>query len=176
MPSTSLPNECDPLRLVGPGGVSVATGCVINGQGFVETATLVATGTYLVEVDPHGRVTGEATVRVYLTSDQIGSLAIGGAAVTATIAQPGDEAHVTFTGSAGTTVRIKVPTSTLPNDCGVLELVAPDGESVATGCIVSGHGDIGGDEGVVLPVAGEYTVIVDPSDRGTGTATLRLRG
>lgn len=175
VPSTSLPNECDPLRLVGPGGVSVAAGCVINGDGHVETVTLPATGTYVVEVDPRGRVTGEASVRVYLTSDQVGSLGIGGAAMTATIAQPGDEAHFTFTGSAGATVRIEVPSSTLPNQCGVLDLITPDGESVETGCIVSGRGDIGGDDGVVLPAAGEYTVIVDPSDRGTGTATLRLR-
>ena len=173
--STSLPNACSPLRLVGPGGATVASGCVINGVGHVETAALPATGGYTVVVDPAGRTTGQAQIQLYLTRDQTGPVRVGGPAVTATIADPGDEAHFTFSGTAGQLVFIEASGSSLPSACGALRLAGPGGNELATGCVISDGGDIGGDDGVRLPATGEYTLTVDPPDRDTGSAQLRVR-
>jgi hypothetical protein len=175
VPSTSLPNECSPLRLVAPDGSAVANGCLIGGSGHVETATLPATGRYTVEVDPRGPATGQATVRVYATTDETGALRLDGPAVTTTITAPGDEVHLTFAGTAGQRVLVEAASSTLPNACGALRLVGPDGDAVATGCVIGDGGGIGRDEGVRLPTTGEYTVVVDPPDRDTGAVRIRLR-
>jgi hypothetical protein len=172
--STSLPNECSPLRLVAPDDSTVATGCVISGTGFVDTARLPATGGYTLEVDPGGRTTGQATVRLYATDTQTGTIALDGPAVTANIADPGDRARFTFRGTAGQRVSVEASAATLPSSCGVLRLVGPGGQ-IATGCVISGDGDIAGDGGVRLPTTGEYEVIVDPPDRETGAAQIRLR-
>jgi hypothetical protein len=175
VPATTLPNACSPLRVVGPGGSTVASGCVINRLGHVETVELPETGGYTVEVDPDGRTTGQATVRLYATTDRTGSLRLDGPAIDATIAEPGDEVHVTFSGTAGRLVFIEASGATLPSACGALRLTGPGGAELATGCVISGSGDIGGDDGVRLPGTGEYTVTVDPPDRDTGTVRLRVR-
>ncbi|MET8230363.1 hypothetical protein ABZS77_06765 [Micromonospora sp. NPDC005298] len=53
----------------------------------------------------------------------------------------------------------------------MLELRAPDGSPITSGCGVNGAGDIGP---TVLPASGTYTLVVDPSGVATGQVTLTL--
>ncbi|RKE07261.1 von Willebrand factor type D domain-containing protein [Catellatospora citrea] len=174
VPATNLPSQCGGLDLLGPDGKQVTTGCVINGSGYIDGFTLPDSGSYTVVVDPRDKSVGEAKVKVSLAVDQPLELPVDGAAVTARIAQPGAVSVLTFTGRAGQRVFVEVPSTDLPSQCGGLELHGPDGAVVESGCVINGKGGLR-EEGTVLPSTGTYQLIVDPNDRATGTAQLRLR-
>jgi hypothetical protein len=172
VPSSNLPNECGLLDLLGPDGRQLSSGCVINGRGEIDRTVLPATGTYTVVVDPGDRKVGSSLVRLVSAEDQVSAATLGGPEVVATVGQPGAWALVTFTATAGQQVFVDVAGSTLPNQCGVLDLLDPAGRQIASGCIINGRGDIAGR---VLPVTGTYTVVVDPADSATGFARVRVR-
>lgn len=110
-------------------------------------------------------------MRVYAARDSDGTLQPNGPAVTATVEQPGARARYRFTGRAGERVYVEVPTSTLTDQCSPLELRDAEGRLLRSGCVINGTGEV---DGTVLPADGTYTVVVDPTERGTGTTTLRL--
>jgi hypothetical protein len=107
----------------------------------------------------------------FATSVADAEVLVGSGSTTLTIAQPGAVASLTFQGTKGQKVFVDVPTSTLPDQCGVLTLRGPDNAAVASGCIISGKGLI---DGTTLPSTGQYTIVVDPADRGIGNARLHL--
>ena len=127
-------------------------------------------------VDPNARGVGEATIRLINAIDQHGTLTANGSAVTGKIAQPGAEAFFTFSGTAGQRIFIDATASSLPNQCGVLDLRDPSGAITTSGCIVNGKGGIAERDGYVLLQTGTYTLIVDPNGAATGQVELKLRG
>lgn len=167
----TLPNQCSPYRLLDPTGKDIASGCNINGVGYIDRTELTVDGQYTVRIDAHEGDTGRATMQVYASKDTAGTVSPNGAAVTATIEQPGALARYTFTGTAGQRVYVEVPESTLPDQCSPLELRDPAGRTLTSGCVINGAGDI---DGTLLAADGTYTVVVDPSNRTTGTVQLRL--
>ncbi|MFI5834875.1 VWD domain-containing protein [Micromonospora sp. NPDC051300] len=166
-----IADRCSPYQLADPDGREIASGCNIRGNGYVDRVDLPATGTYALRVTAAPGDTGRAAVRVYAARDSGGTLEPNGATVTASIAQPGARARYRFTGRAGERVYVDVPESTLTDQCSPLELRDAGGQVLGSGCVVNGVGEI---DGTVLPADGTYTVVVDPVERGTGTATLRL--
>ncbi|MFC4145663.1 VWD domain-containing protein [Micromonospora mangrovi] len=166
-----LPDRCSPYRLVDPAGKEIASGCNINGVGYIDRAELTVDGTYAVLVDADAAGTGRATVRVYAARDTVGTLQPNGPAVSASIEQPGAVARYRFTGSAGQRIYLEVPESSLRDQCSPLELRGPDGRTLSSGCVINGSGEV---DGTLLPADGAYTVLVDPVDRTIGTVTLRL--
>jgi von Willebrand factor type D domain/Effector protein len=100
-----------------------------------------------------------------------GVFGIDGAPATVDIDKPGGSAALHFTGSAGETVFVDVTAATLPDQCGDVQLNAPNGTELGEGCIVSGNGDI---EATKLPSNGQYTVLLDPKSAATGSATVQL--
>lgn len=59
-----LPSGCGQVRLIGPGGSPVRSGCLTDGVGRIDAVVLPADGRYSVLVDPSGTDIGAATVRV----------------------------------------------------------------------------------------------------------------
>jgi hypothetical protein len=171
-PTATLRNQCSPLQLYGPDGRALATGCVINGRGYIDAVVLGEDGEHTLVVDPSGRRVGSVALRLTGAVDQAGTIAVGGPAVSATIGQPGAVARFTFSGTAGQRVRLDVASSTLSNQCPPLRILRPDGTVIGTGCVIGGAGEIAP---VTLPETGEYTVVVDPRDRTVGQAQLLLR-
>lgn len=170
-PVSTLPNSCSPLRIESQDERTLNSGCIINNRGHVDRTVLPSTGEYRLILDPSGDDTGTAWVRIHTAVDQRGQIAADGVTVTATVAQPGAEAHFTFTGTAGQAVFLDVPRSTLENQCSPLEIRGPDASAIASGCVINGRGHV---DRAVLPATGEYTVVVDPSNRHTGESRLRL--
>ncbi|MFJ1539437.1 VWD domain-containing protein [Micromonospora chalcea] len=164
-------DRCSPYVLTEPGGREIASGCNIKGSGYVDRVDLTATGTHALRVVAAPGDTGRAAVRVYAARDSDGTLQPNGPAVTATVEQPGARARYRFTGRAGERVYVEVPTSSLTDQCSPLELRDADGRLLRSGCVINGVGEI---DGTVLPADGTYTVVVDPTERGTGTTTLRV--
>ncbi|MEU2253927.1 caspase family protein [Nocardia xishanensis] len=171
--SSTLPSQCGLPVLRGPAGDQIASGCTKDGgTGYVDGTVLRADGEYTVVLDPANNATGKATVRVIDVVDQDSAITADGAPVTSTIREPGGVSKFRFTGSAGQRVFVEVTSSTLPSQCGVLELRDPAGKEIASGCTYeSGTGYIDTER---LTSSGEYTIVVDPSDYATGESQVRL--
>ncbi len=171
IPSSTLPDDCGVVKLLDPADQTLAGGCIINGQGFVDGTVLPTSGQYTLLVDPGDRKTGTAELRLLSVVDQAGTIRLGGPEVTARIGQPGAVTRLRFTATAGQKVFLDIPSSTLPDECGVVKLLDRADRTLAGGCIINGKGSL---PGTILPATGEYTLLVDPGARGTGTAELRL--
>ncbi|GHJ43933.1 hypothetical protein Cs7R123_12750 [Catellatospora sp. TT07R-123] len=171
--TTTLPDQCTPLRLLDPQDKVLRTGCVAGGRGYLDATDLPADGTYTVLVDPADRPgdVGDVTVTVIELADQHGTITVGGPGVVARIDQPGKTAEFTFTGGAGDTVTLELSEVSLPDECNNVALYGPDGVLLAYACTLGGSGAT---KPVTLPSAGTYRVVVDPVDRHVGTAVLRL--
>ncbi|WP_435204567.1 VWD domain-containing protein [Micromonospora sp. bgisy143] len=172
VPESTLTDQCSPLELRDAEGQLVRSGCVINGVGEVDGTLLPADGTYTVVVDPVERGTGTATLRLVVGRDRDATIALGGPPIVADVDRPGAVTGYRFTATAGTPVTVTATAATLPDQCGVLVLRAPDGSTLATGCVINGTGGI---TATTLPAAGEYTLLVDPSGPATGRVTLAVR-
>jgi hypothetical protein len=160
------------LSLLKPDGTAFA-GPVLVGTsgGDVDTNPLPSGGTYTILVDPQDLMTGSVTLT--LSTDLSGALSVGGAPVMLAIARPGQNGRLTFAGTAGQSVTVvssgvTIGTSTC---CGVdLTIYKPDGSFLT----LRQTGTNGGSFTVQLPVAGTYTLVVDPWYAKTGSITLQL--
>ena len=88
-----------------------------------------------------------------------------------TVTTPGQTATYAFAGTAGQKIYVNVSSATVPGGCGILQLLAPDGTIVASGCIIDGHGDI---DAAVLPVSGQYRIVLHPPGGATGQAVIQV--
>jgi hypothetical protein len=167
---SSLPATCDVLQVLDPGGKKLNTGCVINGEGYVDATSLPADGRYTVLVDPRDQQVDNIEVRLIVARDQRGPITVNGPPVRATVGQPGAISAFEFLGRAGQRIRVDASERTLPTLCGVIALVGPDGKKVPTRCATAGL------EEAALPTDGDYQIVVDPNRRDTGAVALRLIG
>jgi len=157
--------------LLGPDGKTLGSSTFYTGGGFVDTRTLPANGTYTLFVDPPSASTGSATVTLYdVPPDVAGPITPGGAAVTATISTPGQNAKYTFDGTAGQRISLKVGPSTMST--AYLSIAGPGGATVVSNTFV-GTFDAFVDTRT-LPTTGTYTIILDPQNDVTGSATVML--
>ncbi|MCX7996840.1 MAG: VWD domain-containing protein [Patescibacteria group bacterium] len=164
-------SRCGGVRIESPSGERIATGCVLGGQGHIDTVTLPQTGDYAVVFEDWEKVRQTARINLIRVTDLIRVITPDGPAVPVNLDTPGMHAELTFAGMAGTKVYIDVPETTFPAQCGGLLLLDPTGERLETGCIL---GDTGSIDTAELPATGTYTIRIDPSDRDTGTTTVRL--
>lgn len=146
----------------------------LNG-GFVDTKLLPATGLYTITVDPQAADTGGATVALYdVPPEGAGSLAVGGSPRTLQLAVPGQNARLTFAGTASQTVRLTVSGVTIGTSscCSTkVSVWRPDGTKLVSPTYV---GTKGTTLTFLLPAAGTYSVLLDPQAEDAGSATLAL--
>ncbi|SBT43198.1 VWD domain-containing protein [Micromonospora auratinigra] len=170
--AATLPDRCGVLKLLDPQGRELATGCVIGGTGFIDTTRLAAAGEHRLVLDPYAEEVGRVTLRVVEVTDEELRLAAEGPTVRATLARPGAVSRLAFDGRAGQQVFVQVDASTLTDRCGVLKVLDPAGQPLATGCVIGGRGHV---DTVVLPATGRYVLLVDGYAADTGWADVRLR-
>lgn len=171
IPKTTLPTRCGVIDLLGPDNQAIKSGCIINNRGYLDTTALPTAGTFTIRIAPGGD-TGNATVRLLRISPKRGTITPDGQTVRVSIDQPGVTGHYTFDGKAGQRIYIDVPSSTLKSQCGILRLLGPNGQDVGPGgCIINNKGNL---DTTVLPVDGQYTILVDPQDVLIGEAMMRL--
>jgi hypothetical protein len=142
--------------------------------GFVDTKVLPATGTYTVTVDPQGTDVGSATLQLYdVPPDVTGSLTVGGPSVTVTLGTPGQNAVLTFAGTAGQRVTVRTSNVTIGTStcCTfVLSIKRPDGLTIGSTL----YGTNGGMLNVSLTTTSTYSVTVDPQAAGMGGAAVAV--
>jgi YD repeat-containing protein len=138
-------------------------------SAFVDQATMSVPGPYTVLVDPRTTNTGSLTLSLIDATDVTGTITIGGPAVVVTIAQPGQNARLTFTGSANQPATVRLSAGTVGT--GTLSLLEPDGSTSAT---TTANLDTLALPTQTLPVDGIYTIVIDPGGTRTGNLTVRV--
>jgi hypothetical protein len=134
--------------------------CYVGGtQCAANLANLPATGNYSVIVRPTGDATG--TLRVWLSRDVAGTLATGTAMALA-ISRPGQNARLTFDGTAGQALRLSWSGVVIPGTTAFayVYVYAPDGSTLTSASFANGAA-----AGINLPTlaaTGTYTIFVDP--------------
>jgi large repetitive protein len=159
------------VSILNPNGSTLVPATSLSsGGGFVDTKTLLATGTYTIVVDIVGAAAGPITFTLYdVPADVTASAALNGAAVTVVTNTPGQNARVTFSATAGDGISIRVG----PFNCCAIRLTVlrPDGATVLGPVAFNPDG---GTVNTRLPVTGLYAIVVDPQGAATGDVTLRL--
>jgi YD repeat-containing protein len=164
------------LTLVRPDGSTQASIPSCGGGVFLDRQTLSMTGTYTLMLDPVGTSTGRADVTLYTVVDVTGSIVPNGASVPVSITKPGQNALLTFDGTAGQVVTASTANNTIPGFCGGpyayrFSILKPDGSTLVGSPSCGGNLSFGQR---TLPVSGIYTLLLDPVDWHTGSITITL--
>jgi hypothetical protein len=168
---STLPNQCGIAELDAPNGNDLGGACAVSGGGSFDPIVLPSTGQYTVVIEPKNGATGSLEVQLVTDANQTGTITPDGPAVTATIAQPGATASFTFQSAAGQQIFVDLTGSTLAEQCGIVSLIAPNGNDVASACVVSSAGYL---DGTMLTAPGTYTIQVAPKGTTTGKMSIRL--
>jgi subtilisin family serine protease len=144
--------------------------------GFLDTKVLPMTGTYTILGDPQGADLGSMTLTLYdVPADLTGTIAIGGGPVSLTLAPtPGQNATLSFNGTAAQRVSLRLSNVTIGNTscCGAkISMLKPDGTTVVPPILV---GSFGATINATLPVTGTYSIGIDPQQAYVGGITLTL--
>jgi YD repeat-containing protein len=156
-----------------PDGTNLVGQSPVCTGNFIDARTLPTTGTYTLYVNPSGMVTGEVTLTLYEVPPDVSEpITPGGPAVTVDITTPGQNAGLTFTGTAGQWVSVLVNNSTFANcsAAGTVKILKPDGTTLVSS---SGCTNVFIDV-QTLPETGTYTLFVNPFQANTGQSTLTL--
>lgn len=163
------------IRLKKPDGSTLTSTTVNSSGGFIDTRVLPVTGTYTILVDPQSTNKGTVTLTLYdVPADISGTIDAGGSAVTVTTNTPGQNALLTFSGTANQRVYLRITGVSMSggtNNWVNVSIKKPDGTNLNTETVDSSGGFI---DTQTLPVTGTYTVLADPTNASTGSVTLRL--
>ncbi|MCT7313304.1 IPT/TIG domain-containing protein [Ralstonia sp. CHL-2022] len=157
------------LSILSPDGTDLYPSPVQGGTAFIGPVALPVTGTYTIALKHSGANTGSTTFLLYnVPPDATGTIAIDGAASTLTTTAPGQNGSLTFTGTAGQTVSLKVTQGMPAYYLGILN---PDGTNLYPSAMQSGTAFIGP---LTLPASGTYTVVLGHYGTNTGSTTFAL--
>ena len=160
------------ISILKPDGAYLVVPTTATASGFIDTTTLPATGTYTIFINPAAANTGSMTLTLNeVPPDATGTIVPGGPSVTATNTTPGQNAQLTFNGTAAQRVSLKIESSTYGTNNSQLFLKNPDGTTLASDTSANTNDFI---DTKILPATGTYTILVDPKSSLTGSMTLRL--
>ena len=172
--SSSSPTGTVSLRRPdGSSQASVPSGIVAM---FMDTQQLSSSGTYTLKVDPTNAATGTTTLTVYdVPADTQGTVTVGGSAVAVSPGTPGQNGTLTFSGAASQTVTVRMTSNTIGTSgirgITTVRLLKPDGNQLGT---VSSNASSFNMATQTLPVAGTYTIEVNPSGTDTGSINVQV--
>lgn len=171
--NSTFPAGCTwTISIMKPDGSTLASGGSCGGDAFIDAVTLPVTGAYTLRVDPSGAATGNVIVGLYAVAHVTGPITPDGTAVPVAITTPGQNAALSFAGTAGDVVSAVASNPTFPGGCfWTISVVKPDGSTLGSGGSCGGNAFI---DAVTLPVSGIYTLRLDIANNATGTVTLAL--
>jgi large repetitive protein len=160
------------LSILKPDGSTLGSNRIIGpGATFIDTTTLPSAGAYAMVIDPNGASTGSATVQIYdVPPDAGGPITPSGAPATVTTTAPGQNGRLTFAGTAGQRVSLKI--SNVTYSSATAQLLDPSGNAVGGNVLFGTSG--GFVDTRTLPSTGTYSITVDPPNTTTGSATFTL--
>lgn len=158
------------VSVLAPDGSAFVKNVLVGtGGAFVDARLLPSSGTFSIFVDPVGANTGSVTLALHdVPADVSGELVAGGAALTVAITTPGQNARLTFQGTAGR--RVSFVLSSVSISSSQVTILRPDGTTLAA-VLVSPTGRT---FTLDLNAIGTYVVLLDPRVAATGGMTFRL--
>lgn len=154
-----------------PDGANLGSSIVGNGSaGFIDVKTLPVTGTYTVFVDPNTFNTATLNLRLHdVPADAETSTTVNDPAVGIATTVPGQNAKVTFTGTSGQQVTVRVTN----NSIGLVsvKLLRPDGSQQTASTSSNANFNLSTQ---TLNATGTFTVSIDPSGNRIGSANVRV--
>lgn len=159
------------VRIIKPDGSNLLNPTSLSGNWFVDTLTLPVTGTYTILVDPNSTFTGSLNLTLHnVPPDATATVTAGGPAVTITTTTPGQNANVTFGGTAGQRVSLNINNVTISSTS--VTVLKPDGTTLISASNVTSGGWFF--DTMTLPATGTYSVVINPKIAATGSVTLTL--
>ncbi|MGH9203839.1 MAG: hypothetical protein ACRD2A_21640, partial [Vicinamibacterales bacterium] len=160
------------VTILKPDGTTLASATVGTSGGFIDTNVLVTSGTYAVIVNPVGAATGNMTLTLYdVPTDLIGTITPGGAPVTVSIGAIGQNAKLTFDGSIGQRISLRVSSVTITSVA--VSILSPTGIPISGGTLTVGTSG-GFIDLKTLQATGTFAISVNPASTNTGSLTLTL--
>src|SRR5205823_29836 len=155
-----------------PDGTNLFTAVTVTNTGtFIDTKSLSLTGTYTARVDPQVANVGSMTLTLYdVPADVSGVITPGGGSVTVATTTPGQNARLTFTGSASQRVSLKISGVTMTQ--AKVSIVKLDATNLVAPATVGATGTF--IDVKTLAVAGTYAIVIDPTTTNLGQMTLTL--
>jgi hypothetical protein len=136
----------------------------------MDATTLPVTGHYQILIDALSTYTGGATIALYNCTEIAGTITPGGSAVTVTTTVIGQNARLSFSGTANQRISLYMSGITIPGSA--VTIYKPDGTTLASsGTITTSTAFI---DTKTLPVTGTYSIFVNPTVTNTGSMTLTL--
>jgi YD repeat-containing protein len=158
------------VSILNPDGSALLAPWLVTTSGGIAERTLAATGAYTIRVDPVGSNTGAMTLTLYdVPPDLTGSMTVNGAGVPVAVGTPGQNATITFAGTASQQVTVRVASNTMGTVA--VTLRRPDGVTMTTRSTSLASFTL---TTQTLPTSGVYSVFVDPSGVNTGSLTLSV--
>jgi hypothetical protein len=167
------------LSILKPDGTTLVSTSVGTNGGDLDTEPLPDPGTYTVVVDPGGSSFNPgattASLTLILSEPMSGVITIGGSSVPITLNRPGQNARLTFEGTAGQRVGLGVSEVNFDIEGSVtggkVSILRPDGTTLVSTSISTNGSDINTGP---LPDTGTYTIVVNPPGILTVSLTLTL--
>jgi hypothetical protein len=161
------------VSVLKPNGQTLFTPFTVTKSGyFMDVKTLPVAGTYKIVVDPKDTYTGKLTLKLYdVPADPTTPATLDGTPYTVTTTTPGQNALLTFNGTAGQ--RVSGLITDVDYASAKLKILNPDSTLLFSPALGFGHG---GNflEPKTLPATGVYTVVVDPGLAAAGSATVQF--
>jgi YD repeat-containing protein len=167
--------SCGALSVLSPNGVTLASNTSIcnASPGFLDTSTLTAGGTYTIlgETTAAGGA-GSVTLTIYdIPSDFIAAIVPDGSPVNVALTTPGQNAELSFRGTAGEKVSLNLTNATFPSCSPNLSIVNPNGTVLFSNTCFGLGGFV---PAQTLPATGTYRILFTMADPGTGSLTATL--
>ena len=180
-----IPGCPSDVFIINPDGkTKSASGCLPppGANGFIDTISLLANGTYTIKVAPNFGKTGSVTLTLYsVPADATATIIANGTPVTLTTTTPGQNAKAIFNGTMGQQVSVMVSNVTTPGpDVGAfVYILKPDGQVLGAdgggfAATFAGPDSTQFIDAVTLPTTDTYQIYVNPRLEKTGSVTLTL--
>jgi large repetitive protein len=152
------------VAILKPDGTTLTSTAVTQCGGDIDVQ-LPVTGAYTALVDAVNAGSGSLTVTL---SDAVtATTAINGAPIQIALGRPGQDARLTFDGTSGQQVTVRVTSNTM---CTAVTLLKPDGTTLTTTSSCASAFNLATQ---TLPTSGIYTISSDPN-LNTGNHTLAV--
>jgi large repetitive protein len=177
-PSVAVPSPAITVTLRKPDGTAPTTCSFTTSNSCDLGATnFTTTGTYFLELDPNGVVA--AQLNAVLSTDLAGTIAVDAPPTPITFARAGQNARITFSGTAGQLVRVAVSGNALDDgnaatvnntQMAVFKPSSPNTAPINSAGFNTGAS--GATLNITLPETGSYAITIKPSGLDSGSLNL----
>ena len=127
------------LSVLRPDGTPIVDRRGSSTNQFIDTFPIQDSGTYTVIVDPDATATGATEVLLRTVAPDVsGAIIVGGPAVPVPITTPGQNASLTFTGTAGQRIALTATNASI-TDYENFSIVSPAGATLYSSYLTAGN-------------------------------------